>query len=234
MKKIVLFVLSAILFNSCSPLYYQLCKVSSELETSESGAYFHSTNSCTAEYNFWNEGGYINFTISNKSDSIIYIDLSKSFLIKNDIVFDYFLNRIIRSSDIVSQIEKPIIAIPPHYSKVFSEYPIMNVSYKDCDLTKYPHKDSIAKMTFSISTTPVKFKNIICYRVGEYGKDNFIENSFYVNEIVNQHESITTQRVHIVLDECESEIDTSTKYYPYGYYTYEFIHTSPKEFYIKY
>lgn len=85
--------------SSCSPTnYFQICKIASDLPISSSGAYEFSNQDIDIKYDFWSSGGNICFAIKNKTNSIIYIDLSKSFLIKNGIAYDYFLNRTVSSS----------------------------------------------------------------------------------------------------------------------------------------
>lgn len=85
--------------TSCSKhAYYQICSISSDLQTSSTGAYAYQDNSCEITYNFWSNNGHINFIITNNTEEIMCIDLSKSFLIKNGIAYDYYLNRTISSS----------------------------------------------------------------------------------------------------------------------------------------
>lgn len=225
--------------SSCSPYYYQICKVSSDLPTSENGAYYYSTSSCDITYNFWSEYGDIYFTITNKTNKVIYIDLTKSFFSKNGIAYDYFLNRTIGSSTSLSESsvnsitsqksssvsykEKPIIAIPPHSTKIFCEYIIMKSPYKDCDLTEIPQKGKNVIMSFSEKNTPIEFTNYICYRIEDEEKEQFVENRFYLSQVINQHYNDT---FHKVDTGCENNL--------YKIKNVVFIHTSPKEFYIEY
>lgn len=256
------------LLSSCSTrtLFYQICKVSSDLPTSAKGAYEYENSSCDIAYNFWSEGGTISFIITNKTDDIIYIDLSKSFLIKNGIAYDYFLNRTTSSTAAVATsesaalagtvlgdwnyygnkvpgsltstttsvvgsqaassiayVEKPGIAIPPHAAKVLSEYSIMKDHFEDCDLYESPSKKEHVSKSFNLATSPVAITNYLCYRVGDNGKEQFIENSFYVSEVTNQHHDATFHKVDIG---CPSDL--------YKHKDYVFTRTSPKEFYIKY
>jgi hypothetical protein len=48
---------------------------------------------CKITYNFWCDGGNSGFVFENKTDNTIYIDLAKSFYIKNGVAYDYYLNR---------------------------------------------------------------------------------------------------------------------------------------------
>lgn len=267
MKKILLLFSLVAMLSSCSSLtYYQICKVSSDLSTSSTGAYEYKNSSCDLTYDFWADGGSVSFIVTNKTNQILYVDLSKSFLVKNGIAYDYFLNRTTsktasvassqsvaasatafgvwnyfgkkvpgsvtasasnsigseKSSSIAYE-EKPVVAIPPHAAKLFSEYAIMSNRFKDCDLYESPNKKETASMSFDISTTPVAFTNYICYRVGDNGTDQFVENKFYVSEVSNQNHDATFHKIEVG---CESD----------EYRTKEnvFIRTSPKEFYIKY
>ena len=260
---ILLFAVIACL-SSCNPHYYQICKISSNLPTDENGAYYYSTPSFDITYNFWSEYGDILFAISNKTDSVIYINLTKSFLTKNGIAFDYFLNRTTGSStsssvsksygiygtalgywDIygnkvpgsisvslsnsitsqksssISYIEKPIIAIPPHSTKIFCEYSIMKSKYKDCDLKEAPNKEDNAIMSFSEENTPIEFTNYIC--IANEEKEQFVENRFYLSQVTNQHYNATFHKVDAG---CENDL--------YKTKDIVFIQTSPKEFYIEY
>lgn len=269
MKKIVmLFSLIVIMMSSCSTLntYYQICKVSSDLSTSESGAYEYRNSACDISYDFWSDCGSISFMITNNTDEILYIDLSKSFLIKNGMAYDYFLNRTVSNTSTIASSqsagatgsilgywnsfgknipgsfsatsassvgsqkslsvnfeEKSVIAIPPHASKIFSEYVIMTGRFIDCDLYESPSKKERPSMSFDSNTSPVNFTNYICYRIGENNLDQFIENHFFVSEVSNQHYKSTIHKINV---SCPSDL--------YKVKKNVFIKTSPKEFFIEY
>ena len=267
MRNFILLFAVIVCLTSCNPhYYYQICKVSSNLPTSENGAYYYSTPYCDITYNIWSEYGDIYFAITNKTDKVIYINLTKSFFSKNGIAYDYFLNRTIGSSttrsktkefgvsgtalgywDIygksipgsismlsvnsvttqesssISYEEKPIIAIPPHSTKIFCEYSIMKSHYKDCNLIEAPQKDENVIMTFSEEDTPIEFSNYICYRIEDNEKEQFVENRFYLSQVTNQHYNATFHKVDAG---CDNDL--------YKTKDIVFIHTSPKEFYIEY
>ena len=162
------------------------------------------------------------------------MDLSKSFLIKNGVAYDYFLNRTIGTSKSVSSaksksesgtvygywknirdykgnqyfgsitstksetmafsesssvsyVEKPIIAIPPHSLKVFSEYLLASDRFTFNNLREKPIGDECFTLSFDSSNAPLNFINYLCYKVGEDGPEKIIKNSFYVREISNQN-----------------------------------------------
>lgn len=227
MKKSILLLMLVAMLSSCSTetFYYQVCKVSSDLPTSATGAYEYKNSACEISYDFWSDGGSISFIVKNQTDEFMYIDLSKSFLIKNGIAYDYFLNRTTYSqkTSAVAYEEQAIVAIPPSAAKIFSEYTVMNAHYADCDLYESPSKKEQVRKSFDTATSPVSFMNYICYRVGDNGSDAFIENKFYVSEVSNQHPDATLHKLNVG---CPSDV----------YKTKErvFIRTSPKEFYVKY
>lgn len=129
----------------------------------------------------------------------------------------------IHESKTVSLEEKPIVAIPPHSSKIFLEYSIMSNRYADCDLQESPSRKDVVSMAFSVENSPMNFVNYICYRVGDNGEDQFIKNAFYVSTVSNKHQKEVVQTVEAG---CESYVDKDKRTM--------FIHPSPTEFYIKY
>lgn len=123
----------------------------------------------------------------------------------------------------VSFYEEKIVCVPSHTSKIIKEYSINETLFRDCDLFKYPSKNQIKPKTFSKSTSPLVFSNIIAYKVGQ--SDNIVkfENEFYVNEISNYPESEILETKY---DEyCGQKSITTTKY---------FKNVSPDKFYVKY
>ena len=204
--------------------------------------------------------------ISNNTNELLYIDLSKSFLIKNGIAHDYYLNKSTsytestlssqslnigasafgywnsfgikvpgaisaasanstgsQNSSSITYEEKPIVAIPPHAAKIFSEYTILTHHFEDCDLSESPSKKEKASMSFNRATTPISFCNYICYHIGENNINQYIENNFFICEITNQHEQAT---IHQIETGCPTDNYKTEKNV--------FIKTSPKEFYIPY
>ncbi len=84
----------------------------------------------------------------------------------------------------VSTQEEIIIAIPPKTAKYISEYYVNDFIYRDCDLLRYPRRDSTS-ISFESTNSPFNFGNRIVYKVGIEGTMNIINNSFYVSSITN-------------------------------------------------
>ena len=89
----------ACLFTSCSQLYHyvqvfetQSADAKAPLAKVDDGLLYEDDN-CAIRYILWSEGGESRFVFQNKTDDIIYIDLAKSFFIRNGFANDYFLER---------------------------------------------------------------------------------------------------------------------------------------------
>ena len=69
--------------------------MSSDLQKNTLGQYEYVDDACTVSYDFWRDGGEAGFVITNNSNQILYVDLSKSFFIRNGIAYDYSFERTI-------------------------------------------------------------------------------------------------------------------------------------------
>lgn len=123
----------------------------------------------------------------------------------------------------VSYTEEKIIIVPPHSSKIISEYSINESIFRDCDLLKYPSKKEIRSVSFSRENSPIVFSNRIAYSLGESNTLIKFENEFYVTEISNYPES---EIVESSYDEyCDQKSAVKTPYIK---------DVSADKFYIKY
>lgn len=215
MKHNIFWLLSVVLLlTSCSQVYnyvqvFNATSQSDKIKATDAGMIYEDAN-CSILYNFWAEGGDAGFIIHNKTNVILYIDLTKSFIIKNDIAYDYYLARSMENSSThtaqslsaysgfysvhsygsanttlasTAVEEKPIVAIPPKASKRISEYGIMQALILDCDLDRYPSEK--ASMEFDETNSPLHFTNYITYKLGETEQENVITNNFYISKVTN-------------------------------------------------
>ncbi len=218
--------------SSCKSLqtYYQICEVQSSLPKTETGRYEFKDNACVISYDFWCNGGNPGFLFTNNTDEIIYVDLSKSFFVKDGIAYDYFLNRRISSSSSffesstalksgsaygywnaigglipgsitasigsgssasksssIETFEKCIVAIPPHTSKVFSEYSISSSVFYYCENNITPSKKENSTYSYELINSPLTFENYVTYRIGDNEKEHTITNDFFVKEVSFYH-----------------------------------------------
>lgn len=180
-KDIIIGTTIVLLLNSCAQQTYRYIQAVHLTPTSQSnsidtkdGGFIFENHDCIVSYDMWAETGNSGFTILNKTDSILYIDLARSFFIANGMAKDY-------GTSIMHEAE--LVAIPPKSTKTIQQYNIMEQPYISCDLPKYP--DSAACIEFLESESPLVFKNYISYRCGETGVLNHFENSFYIDRITN-------------------------------------------------
>ena len=79
---------------------YQFCQVyetkpvkPNEIQKTENGDLKYENSHCIITYNFWANYGTTNFEIYNKTNEILYVDLAKSFFIRNGIAYDIYKGR---------------------------------------------------------------------------------------------------------------------------------------------
>ena len=87
----IMLVITNLLLCGCSQTYYQILTVKST-ENSLSDKMVYEDDIVRVKYDFWGNKGKMAFSIYNKTDSIIYVDMLKSHFVKNDMAFDYFTN----------------------------------------------------------------------------------------------------------------------------------------------
>ena len=142
MKK--LFILAAIIFaalgfQSCGS-YYEYLQVLSTKPTNENspitktnGGLLYEDENCAIFYKFWNRGGNPGFEFYNKTDKIIYIDLSKTFFVKNGTALDYFQQQTVTntksSSVTTTETESYGLSATSSYSGSISQYYAGNFGY---------------------------------------------------------------------------------------------------------
>lgn len=119
--------------------------------------------------------------------------------------------------------EEKIICIPPKsYKKVF-EYNINNQLIKDCDLKERPQAKRASYLEFDKESSPFVFKNYISYKKGENGKQQVVENEFYVSSISNHNGNAITEVRN--LEDCgKNTLEVS----------FVFKSSPPSQFYLKY
>ena len=86
------------LFPSCAQVYkfvqvFEATPSYANATKTDDGGMLYEDNDCAIFYSFWAEGGDASFAFYNKTDQIIYLDLSKSFFIRNGIANDYYRDR---------------------------------------------------------------------------------------------------------------------------------------------
>ena len=89
----------AFLFSSCAQTYHfvQVFETKSSAAKApvkpQNGGMLYEDDNCILFYSLWAERGDASFAIHNKTNQIMYVDLSKSFFIRNGIANDYYKER---------------------------------------------------------------------------------------------------------------------------------------------
>jgi len=241
--KSIIYAVIVILSPSCaSPYFYQILSTKQVDDTSSPNNCAYEDANCSICYDFWSSCGEVRFLVTNKTDEFMYIDMKQSFFILNDIAYDYYRNRtFVRrvaggASDYIVQnfvaqsiecVEQEIVSIPPHSSKMFGEYCIMDGIYRECGLLLYPEQNNSSKqLYFDAQNSPIQFKNIITYKVGN-NDEVVISNRFYVNEIFNIPYSSFSSR-KLVDKDCMGKPIATPYYKDFNNYK------SATKFYIRY
>ena len=93
MKRIAL-LFSIFALASCSTAYQQIAYISSpQMKMQDDGKFRYNEEDIVVDYNFWAQNGQVSFVITNNSDTDVYVDLTRSFLVVNGMTFDYYNNR---------------------------------------------------------------------------------------------------------------------------------------------
>ena len=252
------------MISSCSVSnYYQICEVSSNLDKTTDGAYEYKIGDCKINYDFWNNNGQITFFVTNNSDEMMYIDLAKSFLIKNGIAYDYFLNRsntsVISSSSSATGTTSVygLNNIHDKYpAKIYSTYGEKQISQKSASITFEespviiipPHA---TKTLSEYSIMGNRFTYCDLYESPSekesasmnFSKENsplkFINYiSFHIGENgltqVIENEFYISKITNLHQDAILELVNTKCYNDEYSNWKYIFIKSSPTEFYIKY
>ena len=95
-KSIIVALLTVLSLGSCSKsLYYQVYETrpaSDNISVRPDGVVYSDAD-LDVTYNFWSENGQVNFLITNKSENILYVDLTRSSFVHNGVAYDYYLYR---------------------------------------------------------------------------------------------------------------------------------------------
>lgn len=125
----------------------------------------------------------------------------------------------------VSYTEQNMLKVPAKTGKVISEFSIVNMRHKDCNLQKDPsNKEKIDSVQYTKETSPFVFSNSITYHLDDMDKTKkTVQNNFYVSSIINMKEN---QFYYMDYAEgCGRKSMTKTRFYRYS---------SPKNFYLSY
>jgi hypothetical protein len=133
------FALLVFVLHSCGT-YYEYIQVLStkpvnnlEKTSQVNGGILYADTNCAVFYKFWDNGGNAGFEFYNKTDKIIYLDLSKTFFIKNGIAYDYYETKTVTNTKNVNTSTNISygygLSATRSYSASISQYYAGNVGY---------------------------------------------------------------------------------------------------------
>lgn len=127
MVRTILSLALILLLQSCgTSIYYQHYETDSETMKTENNNYIYENDDLKITYNLWGENGQLQFTVINKSNDIITIDLKKSFFAVNGYAYDYFKDvQVGKSSSYVSNYA---------YASVYNDYNEQSSIYNSSEL----------------------------------------------------------------------------------------------------
>ena len=108
MKKILVVILVSVfvmMLQSCGTTYEYIQILSTkpvnnvEKTSLVNGGVLYEDDNCAVFYKFWTKGGDAGFEFYNKTDEIIYLDLTKTFFIKNGIAYDYYEDKTVTDTE---------------------------------------------------------------------------------------------------------------------------------------
>lgn len=92
-KQTLSLVLACLALISCSKTVYQVYEVQSPDLMMKNNSLVFENEDCKISYNLWAKEGSMAFIFENKTGEDIFVDMSRSFFIKNGEAFDYYKNR---------------------------------------------------------------------------------------------------------------------------------------------
>lgn len=144
-----------LLFGACSARYYQIYDVKGDNVEKMSDCLLFKDENCHVIYNFWCDGGTADFVIVNNTDSILYVNMEKSFFIRNGMALDYFEN----STYVSGSVKAATLASFPSYTVsatvngrnygLAGNLPYSGVSY-NIDAYVYDQGDNNSRYKFTV------------------------------------------------------------------------------------
>jgi hypothetical protein len=218
MKKIIPVILVALISSCAVPAYYQMYNVKYESGKLNNDQIVFEDANCIISYYLWSQGGSIGFTIFNKTENDIRIDLRKTFFVLNGYAIEYFHDRTYSKSsnsiysssaylfpnstnNSVSKISSSTSS--NSYGIEYKERPEMTIPPKTrINITDYKIVESryincdLAKSPSRRNIKTISFNKdnspFVFYNLITYITKNDtirLENNFYVSDITNLPES---------------------------------------------
>ncbi|GAB2602202.1 hypothetical protein [Spirosoma areae] len=192
MKKL-LSVLFLVLALGCTNSYYHVASVQSEQVSFSGKDLVFENEHLKVVYNFWEQGGRMRFLLFNKTDQPLYIDWSKSFLMRNDAKIAYsqlpalpkrtaidtvrymYQNTLVEPYRATAR-ANPLTELAPQTFAAIADFPIQQ---------PVEHKKTKEKLfTYTKENSPLRFGQQLAYSLTKTRSDaHQIDHSFWVNKV---------------------------------------------------
>lgn len=252
MKKIIIPILTMLLTSCAATNYYQVYKADTENGVVNKNRIVFEDINCIVYYNLWIEGGDMGFSIFNKTENDITIDLTKTFFVLNGVANEYYQNRTFSKS---SNLGTTVTSYGNNYyrnnnnaAKVASAVSTTtSTSYHERPQLTIPPKTLINISEYKVTSsrysncTLAKYPNRKSIKTLSFNKENSpfifynlitystlidtvrLENKFFVSEVTNYPS--TEMYITVDTSACGSKLE-----YPIQM----FKNLSPDKFYIRY
>lgn len=201
MKKII-YIILIVLLSSCTKNVYQVIETSSNDVAESENSYIFENDNLKVSYNFWAEAGRMYFTVFNKTEKSIFIDLNRCHLIVNQKSFNYYSTDEKIETRFVSQTDKKIkqgsevsyktkmqriYEIPPQSYIEINQLFIMDKKFEFCELNKISKK-FFPFLIYTQKSTPFQFRNFITYDFNsDFSTFETVDNTFWVSKVTNMY-----------------------------------------------
>jgi hypothetical protein len=247
MKKIILLSMAAMMFASCAQVYYYTQvfeakpSAQSNIKADRDGMVYED-DQCVLFYTFWAKGGDASFLIHNKSDKMMYVDLSKSFFIRNGIANDYYKERAWSQTTseagaqtqltdtygvLRSRAYANTYATSASSTEAIKEQKILAIpphAYKivseytiNAEVLRNCELDrypaDTASITFEEKNSPLTFSNYVTYRLGDADQEYVVENTFYIAKVTNYARPYVYKYIEREKKPCQNMTDDDSKVY---------------------
>jgi len=195
--------LLCLLHSSCSTYYYQVFETRSE-DSLDAKTLVFENEDLRLQYDFWSKGGQLYYTVYNKGNNPIHLDLSKCTFIQNGLAREWytdgetthtlmrdesFINTGVLkksgSSRSITTRSAKFVYIPPKSTVVLSQFTFMESGYSTCEFNCKTKKKGLASsLNFSKETTPLSFRNYLVYSTSENASNTKrLDHSFYIETV---------------------------------------------------
>jgi len=252
MKNILLLYLTLVLSSCSISEYYQVYKTTNESGTIANNEIVLEDQNCIIAYNLWAEGGDVGFTLYNKTENELVLDLKRCFFVLNGTSYTYFQNRTFSKSTNIGGLGT-VQTYPYNYLNWMTTKTIttssrsLSASYGELSEIIIPAKTKKTINEFNVSSSryincdlpkypsknkikTLKFEKsnspFVFYNLVTYRMKNEelkLENKFYVSEITNYpKKEIITRKF---TTECGTRLEKPEEV---------FREVSPNKFYLHY